>query len=213
MYETIYLVPMNYLRRLYDWILHWAETKYVVPALFLLAFAESSFFPIPPDVLLIPLALGARSKAIRFALVCSVASIVGGIAGYGIGYFSWWSGAEAYSAVALFFFNHIPGFTEQVFLNIQEKYEIYNFLIVFTAGFTPIPFKIITISAGAFSINFTMFLLASTVSRSTRFFLVALLIRQFGEPITAFIDKYFNVLSIIFTLLLIGGFLVLKTLI
>jgi len=204
---------MNYLRRLYDWILHWAETKYGVPALFLLALAESSFFPIPPDVLLIPLALGARSKAIRFALVCSVASIMGGIAGYGIGYFSWWSGAEAYSAVALFFFNHIPGFTEQVFLNIQEKYEIYNFLIVFTAGFTPIPFKIITISAGAFSVNFPMFLLASTVSRSARFFLVALLIRQFGEPITVFIDKYFNVLSIIFTLLLIGGFLVLKTLI
>ena len=204
---------MKYLRRLYDWILHWAETKYGVPALFLLALAESSFFPIPPDVLLIPLALGARSKAIRFALVCSVASIVGGIAGYGIGYFSWWSGAEAYSAVALFFFNHIPGFTEQVFLNIQEKYEIYNFLIVFTAGFTPIPFKIITISAGAFSVNFPMFLLASTVSRSARFFLVALLIRQFGEPITVFIDKYFNVLSIIFTLLLIGGFLVLKTLI
>ncbi|HIF27340.1 MAG TPA: DedA family protein [Candidatus Marinimicrobia bacterium] len=204
---------MNYLRRLYDWILHWAETKYGVPALFLLALAESSFFPIPPDVLLIPLALGARSKAIRFALVCSVASIVGGIAGYGIGYYSWWNGAEAYSAVALFFFNHIPGFTEQVFLNIQEKYEIYNFLIVFTAGFTPIPFKIITISAGAFSVNFPMFLLASTVSRSARFFLVALLIRQFGEPITVFIDKYFNVLSIIFTLLLIGGFLVLKTLI
>ena len=204
---------MNYLRRLYDWILHWAETKYGVPALFLLAFAESSFFPIPPDVLLIPLTLGARSKAIRFALVCSVASIVGGIAGYGIGYFAWWSGSEAYSVVALFFFNHIPGFTEQVFLNIQEKYEIYNFLIVFTAGFTPIPFKIITISAGAFSVNFPMFLLASTVSRSARFFLVALLIRQFGEPITAFIDKYFNVLSIIFTLLLIGGFLVLKTLI
>ena len=204
---------MNYLRRLYEWILHWAETKYGVPALFLLALAESSFFPIPPDVLLIPLALGARSKAIRFALVCSVASIVGGIVGYGIGYFAWWNGAEAYSAVALFFFNHIPGFTEEVFLNIQEKYEIYNFLIVFTAGFTPIPFKIITISAGAFSVNFPMFLLASTISRSARFFMVALLIRQFGEPITAFIDKYFNLLSIVFTILLIGGFLVLKALI
>ena len=203
---------MNYLRRLYEWILHWAETKYGVPALFLLALAESSFFPIPPDALLIPLALGARSKAIRFALVCSVASIIGGIAGYGIGYFSWWNG-EADSAVALFFFNHIPGFTEQVFLDIQEKYEIYNFLIVFTAGFTPIPFKIITISAGAFNVNFLMFLLASTVSRSARFFMVAVLIRQFGEPITAFIDKYFNLLSIIFTILLIGGFLVLKALI
>ena len=113
----------------------------------------------------------------------------------------------------MLFFNHIPGFTEQVFLKIQEKHEIYNFLIVFTAGFTPIPFKIITISAGAFSVNFPIFLLASIVVRSARFFLVALLIRQFGEPITVFIDKYFNVLSIIFTLLLIGGFLVLKTLI
>jgi|TARA_B100001146_G_scaffold78095_3_gene69211 membrane protein YqaA with SNARE-associated domain len=204
---------MNYLRRLYDWVLHWAETKYGVAALFLLALAESSFFPIPPDVLLIPLALGARSKALRFALVCSVASIAGGMVGYGIGYFSWWNGAGAYSAVAIFFFNHIPGFSEQVFLNIQEKYEIYNFLIVFTAGFTPIPFKIITISAGAFSVNFLMFLLASTISRSVRFFLVALLIRQFGEPITAFIDKYFNILSIIFTILLIGGFLLLKVLI
>ena len=204
---------MNYLRRLYDWVLHWAETKYGVPALFVLALAESSFFPIPPDVLLIPLALGARSKALRFALVCSVASIVGGMVGDGIGYFSWWNGTESYSAVAMFFFNHIPGFSEQVFINIQKKYEIYNFLIVFTAGFTPIPFKIITISAGAFSVNFPMFLLASTISRSARFFLVALLIRQFGEPITAFIDKYFNILSIIFTILLIGGFLVLKALI
>ena len=162
---------------------------------------------------MIPLALGARSKALRFALVCSVASIVGGMIGYGIGYFSWWNGTESYSAVAMFFFNHIPGFSEQVFINIQNKYEIYNFLIVFTAGFTPIPFKIITISAGAFSVNFPMFLLASTISRSARFFLVALLIRQFGEPITAFINKYFNILSIIFTILLIGGFLVLKALI
>ena len=204
---------MNYVRRLYDWVLHWAETKYGIPALFLLAFAESSFFPIPPDVLLIALALGARSKALRFALVCSAASILGGIVGYGIGYFSWWNGAESYSVVAMFFFNHIPGFSEEVFINIQKKYEIYNFLIVFTAGFTPIPFKIITISAGAFSVNFPMFLLASTISRSARFFLVALLIRQFGEPITAFIDKYFNILSIIFTILLIGEFLVLKALI
>ena len=204
---------MNYVRRLYDWVLHWADTKYGIPALFLLAFAESSFFPIPPDVLLIALALGARSKAQRFALVCSAASILGGIVGYGIGYFSWWNGAESYSVVAMFFFNHIPGFSEEVFINIQKKYEIYNFLIVFTAGFTPIPFKIITISAGAFSVNFPMFLLASTISRSARFFLVALLIRKFGEPITEFIDKYFNILSIIFTILLIGGFLVLKALI
>jgi len=204
---------MNYLRRLYDWILHWAETKYGVPALFLLALAESSFFPIPPDVLLIPLALGARSKAIRFALVCSVASIVGGIAGYGIGYFAWWSGKGIFSSLALFFFDHVPGFSVDIFQKIQSQYELNNILIVFTAGFTPIPYKIITITAGAFNINFPMFLLASSVSRTARFFLVSLLIWKFGEPITDFIDRYFNLLTIIFTILLVGGFLVMKLLI
>ena len=204
---------MNQLRKLYDWVLHWADTKYGMPALFILAFAESSFFPIPPDVLLIALAMGNRSKAFRFALVCSIGSIIGGIAGYSIGHFAWWSGKNVYSSLALFFFDHVPGFSVDIFQKIRSQYELNNILIVFTAGFTPIPYKIITITAGAFNINFPMFLLASSVSRTARFFLVSLLIWKFGEPITTFIDKYFNLLTIIFTILLVGGFLVMKLLI
>ena len=204
---------MNQLRKLYDWVLHWADTKYGMPALFILAFAESSFFPIPPDVLLIALAMGNRSKAFRFALVCSIGSIIGGIAGYSIGHFAWWSGKNVYSSLALFFFDNVPGFSVDIFQKIRSQYELNNILIVFTAGFTPIPYKIITITAGAFNINFPMFLLASSVSRTARFFLVSLLIWKFGEPITTFIDKYFNLLTIIFTILLVGGFLVMKLLI
>mgnify|MGYP001344014980 FL=1 len=204
---------MNQLRKLYDWVLHWADTKYGMPALFFLAFAESSFFPIPPDVLLIALAIGKKSKAFRFALVCSIGSIIGGIAGYSIGHFVWWSGEGVFSYLALFFFDHVPGFSVDIFQKIQSQYELNNILIVFTAGFTPIPYKIITITAGAFNINFPMFLLASSVSRTARFFLVSLLIWKFGEPITDFIDRYFNLLTIIFTILLVGGFLVMKLLI
>ena len=204
---------MNQLRKLYEWVLHWADTKYGMPALFILAFSEASFFPIPPDVLLIALAMGNRSKAFRFALVCSIGSIIGGIAGYSIGHFAWWSVEGIFSSLALFFFDHVPGFSVDIFQKIQSQYELNNIFIVFTAGFTPIPYKIITITSGAFNINFPMFLLASSVSRTARFFLVSLLIWKFGEPITDFIDRYFNLLTIIFTILLIGGFLVMKLLI
>jgi membrane protein YqaA with SNARE-associated domain len=203
---------MNYFRKLYNWVLHWSNTKYGVPALFILSLSESSFFPIPPDVLLIALALGMQSKALYFAFVCSLASILGAIIGYTIGHFAWWNSIGEYTDIAMFFFNHIPGFSSELFTAIQQKFNLYNFFIVFTAGFTPIPFKIITISAGAFNINFSMFIIASTISRSARFFLVALLIKKFGKPITAFIDKYFNIVSIVFTILLIGGFFALKVL-
>ena len=201
---------MNQLRKLYNWVLHWADTKYGMPALFFLAFAESSFFPIPPDVLLIALALGHKSKAFRFALICSIGSIAGGVTGYCIGHFAWWSGEGVYSDLALFFFDHVPGFSDAVFQKIQTQYDLNNIFIVFTAGFTPIPYKIITITAGAFNINFPMFLIASSISRTARFFLVSLLIWKFGEPITDFINRYFNLLTIIFTILLIGGFLAMK---
>ncbi len=200
---------MKTIRKLYDWVLHWAETPYGPMALFILAFAESSFFPIPPDVLLIALALGVRKKSFSFALICSIASISGGLFGYSIGHFLWWEGS-AYSGIAHFFFNNIPGFTEDLFMSIQKQYSEYGFMIIFTAGFTPIPYKIFTISAGAFDINLLLFVIASAASRTARFFLVAGLIWKFGKPITAFIDKYFNLLTIIFTILLVGGFFFIK---
>ncbi|NPU84997.1 MAG: DedA family protein [Syntrophaceae bacterium] len=201
---------MKLLRRLYDWVLHWADTPYGAPALFVLSFAEASFFPIPPDPLLIALVLGAQSKAFRFAAICTMASVLGALLGYGIGYFVWWDGPGVFSPVALFFFDNVPGFTVNLFRYIQGLFETWNFWIIFTAGFTPIPYKVFTVSGGAFDVNLPMFLVASVVSRGARFFLVALLIWRFGVPIKGFIDRHFNWLAILFTVLLIGGFAVIK---
>ncbi len=201
---------MKLLRKLYDWVLHWAETPYGPLALFVLAFAESSFFPIPPDALLIALVLGATSKAFKFALNCTVASVLGALLGYTIGHFLWWTPSNEFTSIAMFFFNNVPGFTEKVFFDVQRMYNEYNFWIVFTAGFTPIPYKVITISSGAFNINLMMFIVASVISRGARFFLVAFLIWKFGPQIRDFIDKYFNWLAVAFTVLLIGGFVAIK---
>ena len=201
---------MQWVRDLYDWVLKWSESKYGTVALVVMAFAEASFFPIPPDILLIALALVARKKAIRYGILCSLGSIVGAMFGFGIGYFLWWSNPGEFSGLAQFFFNIIPGFTQDLFYRIQEQYNAWNFWVIFTAGFTPIPFKIFTISAGAFDINFSLFLIASTISRSARFLLVTGLIWNFGEPIRNFIDQYFNKLAILFTVLLIGGFFIIR---
>ncbi|MBN2376167.1 MAG: DedA family protein [Sedimentisphaerales bacterium] len=196
-------------RRLYNWVLHWANTPYGGPALFILAFAESSFFPVPPDVLLAPLTLGNRNKWHKFALSCSLASVVGGILGYIIGHWLWFTG-EQYSGLAEFCFAHIPGFGQVEFEKAQQWYERWSFWVVFAAGFTPLPYKVITISAGACNINFFIFVIASAVSRSARFFLVAGLFWKFGPTIKPFIDKYFNWLCLLFMVLLVGGFIVLK---
>ena len=201
---------MKILRKIYDWVLHWAETPYGAPALFSLAFAEASFFPIPPDPLLIALVLGLRAKAFRFALICSGASVFGALLGYAIGYFTWWTPAGGFTSIAHFFYNNIPGFSESRFFLVKELYDQWNFWIIFTAGFTPLPYKVFTITGGAFNINLGMFIIASVISRSARFFLVAFLIWKYGESIKSFIDKYFNLLAILFTVLLIGGFLIIK---
>jgi membrane protein YqaA with SNARE-associated domain len=204
---------MSLIRNLYDWVLKWSESKYGPIALGVMAFAEASFFPIPPDVLLIALALGMRSKSIQYGLICSIGSVLGAVCGYAIGSFLWWNGVEQFSQLAQFFFNSIPGFSPDLFYLIKTKYEVWNFWIIFTAGFTPIPFKVFTVSAGAFDVNFIMFIIASTLSRSARFFLVSGLIWKYGKPMNVFIDKYFNKLAILFTALLIIGFLLIKYLI
>lgn len=196
-------------RRLYDWVLHWAETPYGGWALFIMSFAESSFFPVPPDVLLAPLTLGARRKWWRFALSCSLASVIGGVFGYAIGHWLWFTGDD-YSKLAIFCFAHIPGFGEVQFIKAQEWYSHWSFWVVFAAGFTPLPYKVITITAGACDIHFGVFLIASSISRSARFFLVSGLFWWFGPMIKPLIDKYFNWLCLAFMALLIGGFMVLK---
>lgn len=194
---------MKFLRKLYDWVLHWADTPYGPLALLLLALAESSFFPVPPDPLLIALCLGAIKRSWRFAFYASVASLIGGVIGYLIGYGIW-------ESVDSFFFKYIPGFTESLFQKVMINYRNYGFWYVFSAGFTPIPYKVFTIASGVFKLNFFIFLIASAFSRSLRFFLVAALFRKFGPGIKSFIDRYFNFLAILFFLLLLGGFLLIK---
>ena len=192
-------------RRLYDWVLHWAETPYGVAALFVLALAESSFFPIPPDPLLIALCLGAASKSLRFALVATSASVLGGIIGYGIGVGAW-------GVAEPWFYQYVPGVSPEAFEQVQALYDRWDFWAIFFAGLTPIPYKVFTLSAGVFSINFGIFVIASALSRSIRFFLLAGLIFKFGKPIASFIDRYFNLLAWIFGIMLLGGFLVIELL-
>ena len=194
---------MKFLKKLYDWVLHWAETPYGPLALFLLALAESSVFPIPPDPLLIALCLGAIKKSWRFAFYTSLASIIGGAIGYLIGFGAW-------EAVDSFFFKYVPGFTESLFERVTANFQDYGFWYVFAAGFTPIPYKVFTIASGVFKLNFILFLVASAISRSLRFFAVAALFRKFGPSIKVFIEKYFNILAILFFILLLAGFLVVK---
>ena len=202
---------MNFIRSIYDWVINLSNKPNGSRSLALISFSEASFFPIPPDALLIPLCLGNRDKALRFALICSVFSILGAILGYYIGKLLWWDipGVE-YSGLANLFFEYVPGINDNGFMKIKNLYDNWNFWIVFTAGFTPIPFKLITISAGTFNINFYLFIIASVISRSARFFIVASLIKVFGEPIRNFIENYFNLLALIFTILLIGGFILIK---
>lgn len=194
---------MQWMKRLYDWVLHWAETPYGVPALFILAFVESSFFIIPPDVLLIALALSVPTRAFRFALYCSLGSVLGGMFGYFIG-------MQFFDTVGkgvLDFYGVMDKYDY-----IAELYNRYSAWAVGIAGFTPIPYKVFTIAAGACKINFPVFVTASAISRSARFFMVAGLLYFFGPPIKSFIDRYFNILSVVFVIMLIGGFALMKIL-
>ncbi len=192
-------------RHLYNWVIHFADTRHGATALFVLSFAESSFFPVPPDVLLAPLTLGAPKKWFRFALACSIASVLGGILGYCIGMFLW-------GQISEWVFANLGGIglTPENFAKFEAWYAKWDFGMVFACGFTPLPYKLCTISAGIARISFAGFLVASTLSRSARFFIVAGLFGWKGEEIRPFVEKYFNWLSLAFVILLIGGFCVIK---
>lgn len=191
--RAAYAQLKEWLYALLHWVEAWAHHPYGSWALFGIAFAESSFFPIPPDVLLIPLCLGDPSRALWFATICSAGSVLGGIAGYGIGY---------YGGRPLVY----KLFPDDKVHAVERYYDKYNAWATFIAGLTPLPYKIFTVSGGACAINFKVFVLASVISRSLRFFAVAILIYFFGEPIQAFIEEYLDVLSIAFVVLLVGGF-------
>ena len=195
------------IRRLYDWVIGWADTRFAVPALFLLAFAESSFFPIPPDVLLVAMCIGSVQKSYRYASWCAIGSVIGGAAGYAIGFYFW-----ELEGVQQFFFDYIPGVSPESVERVSGLYDDWSFWIVFAAAFTPIPYKVITILAGVCAINFPMFLVGSAVGRSARFFLVAWLFRRFGPGIKDFIETRFALVTLLGTLLLVGGFAAVKLL-
>jgi membrane protein YqaA with SNARE-associated domain len=188
-------------RRMYNWVLGWADTPYGGPALFVLAFAESSFFPIPPDVLLIALAVAAPTRAWRFALICTVGSVLGGIAGYAIGVW-------AYPAIGQPLVDLYHG--QAVMDKIAGLYAEHGFWGILIAAITPIPYKVFTISSGLFGYNFGSFLAASVIGRAFRFFLVATLIKYFGPAVKGWIERNFNWAVTAMTVLLVGGFLLVK---
>ena len=188
-------------RRLYHWVLSWADTPYGSPALFVLAFMESSFFPVPPDVLQIALSAGKPKRSFWYAGVSLVGSVLGALLGYLIGFMFW-------EATQPFFYAHI--FSEKHFEQVQDMYRQWDFWVIFAAALTPIPYKIFTIAAGVCGIAIPMFIIASMIGRGARFFAVAALMFFFGPTVKGWIDKYFNLLAIVFTVLLIGGFVLLK---
>lgn len=189
------------LKRLYDYCMEWIAGPYGTWTLFIIAFVESSFFPIPPDVFLIAMCIAAPTRAFKFAAICAAGSVLGGMLGYGLGF--WFMESLGQQIISWYGLEH-------KYLSVQDLYQKYDAWAVGTAGFTPLPYKLFTITAGAFEINFITFVVASLISRSARFFLVAAFIWKFGAPVKGFIDRYFNIISIVFMILLIGGFVLVK---
>ncbi len=186
------------LRRLYDWVLAWSHHPHAQAALFLLAFVESSFFPVPPDVLLVAMAVAVPARAWRFALITTAGSVLGGLAGYAIGY-------ALMASVGRWLLDFYQ--LHEAFAQIRGWYLRYDFWAVFVAGFTPIPYKVFTIAAGAFEMDVWRFTAASVVGRGARFFLIAWLIYRHGVAIRGFIDRHFNGLTLLLACLLVGFFL------
>ncbi len=189
------------LRRLYDWTMSFSANKHAMWTLFAIAFIESSVFPLPPDILLVPMILASREKAWKIAGVCTIASVLGGLAGYGIGYFLF----ESLGQPLLAFYGKAAKFAE-----FQTLYQQWGAWVVGMAGVTPFPYKVITIASGVAKLDLGTFVLASVLSRGVRFFLEAFLLWYFGEPIRAFIEKYLGVLATVGFIILLGGFVALK---
>lgn len=189
------------LRRLYDWILALSARPSAPYALAGVSFAESSFFPIPPDVMLIPMTLAERAGAWRFAAVATLASVVGGAAGYLIG----WGLFESLGRPIL----ELYGMSAQ-FADFSSRYNEHGAWIVLFAGITPFPYKVITIASGATGLNFWVFMLASLLARGFRFFVVCALLYWLGPPIRAFIERWLGLLFTLFVLALFGGFVLVR---
>ncbi|MDV6330130.1 YqaA family protein [Asticcacaulis sp. 201] len=190
------------LRRLYNWLLNLAGTKHAEKALAAVSFAEASFFPIPPDIMLIPMVLARPERAWRTAAICSIASVVGGFLGYAIGYY-----AGPLGVWILGLFGHPNGLKE-----FHDWFEKYGVFLIFAKGLTPIPYKLVTISAGLAQFSLMWFFIASAITRSLRFFLVAGLVKKFGPEITELMEKRFYLVGTIVVVLIVVGILAVKLL-
>ena len=201
LWRAVFLSPVRGMRWLYDWVLSWAHSPFGTAMLALISFAESSFFPIPPDPLQIALSMERPRRSFRYALVSAVASVLGAVLGWVIGHALW-------------------GWFEPVFvpniisaenmLKVHTFFETWGFWARFAAAFTPLPFKAFTITGGMMAMPIPIFLVACFVGRSLRFFAVATLLFFFGPSVKGFIDKYFGILSLIFLVMLVGGFYLIK---
>ncbi|MBL4614472.1 MAG: DedA family protein [Magnetovibrio sp.] len=189
------------MRRLYNWTMNFAAHKNALWALFIVSFIESSIFPIPPDILLIPMILAAREKAWKIAAVCTVGSVLGGIAGYGIGFYLF----DQIGLPLLEFYGKAHKFGE-----FQAMYNEWGAWVVGMAGLTPFPYKVITIASGVTALNIGTFIIASILSRGARFFIEAWLLWYFGDPIREFIEKYLGLLVTGGFVVLLGGFVAVK---
>ena len=190
-------------RRIYDHTLNLASRKNALTWLFIISFIESSFFPIPPDIMIIPMVLATPKEAYKMAGVATVASVLGGYFGYFIGIY----GFELIARPLLEFYGYMKQFGE-----FENYYHEYGAWIVFGAGITPFPYKIITIASGVVRLDLVVFTIASVIARGMRFYFIAWLLKRFGDPMKVFIEKNLNLLSILFLLLLIGGFAAVKLL-
>ena len=188
---------MSPIRSLYDWTLRQAEGPRASFVLFAIAFAESSFFPIPPDVLLLPMALANRAKAWRYALICTVGSVIGGLLGYAIG--AWF-----YATIGTWIIEtyHL----QEAFQRFHEEFNEWGVYVILAKGLTPIPFKLVTIASGVAALPILPFVLACIATRAARFYLVAGLVRKFGEPIRTFVEKYLNWVALGVLIAIIFGF-------
>lgn len=195
-------------KSLYLWVLHWADTPYGTPALFCLSFAESSFFPIPPDVLQIALSVSKPRRSFYYALISGLGSVAGALLGWYIGYALWQTLGE-------FFRGHVPGCSQANIDYVGSLYKDNAFLAILGAAFTPIPFKVFTISAGIFHeyVSLEVLLWASFLGRFARFFAVAVCLFFFGPSVKVLLEKYFGWATFGFFILLVGGFVLIRYLI
>lgn len=189
------------IRCIYDKTINLSGSQNALGWLFVISFVESSFFPIPPDIMLIPMVLATPKKAWRIAGVCTLASVIGAYLGYLIGFYFF----ELIAEPLLNFYGYLDKFNE-----FKHLYEAWGAWIVFGAGITPFPYKIITIASGVVHLNLVVFTVASIIARGIRFFLIAWLLKVYGEKMRHFIEKNLDWLSILFLILLIGGFLLIK---